>query len=398
MSRSPASVERAERAESVERAESAVGAEPAVGAGAAEAARDAPAAAGALERRVREAVEALGLRGRPVLVAVSGGNDSVCLLALLHRLARPLGLRLAVGHVDHGLRGEASRADARFVAERARALGLRFDARRVAPDELREGASSRERLTLQEAARALRYRALYAMADEWAAAGSGEEAVIATAHHADDQAETVLLRVLRGCGPEGLGGIPERSRDGRVVRPLLGVGRAELEGYRAARGLAFREDASNARDDYARNRLRHHVVPQLTRDFNPALLRAVVGLAEAQRRESEWLEALVAEEYARRIEPCGEAEGAAAGWQIAGTGWDTLPEALARRLVKRLLEDAGAGRDTTRTHILRVRDFLIRGGTATPGTVIELPGGLRLAAERGCFRLVRLPVTAVDGC
>lgn len=344
---------------------------------------------GALERRVGEAVEALGLRGRSILVAVSGGNDSVCLLALLERLAPQMGLRLAVGHVDHGLRADESSADARFVAAQAKALELPFAQREVEPQRLREGVSSRTRPTLQEAARQLRYEALRSLADELAVE------FIATAHHADDQAETVLLRVLRGCGPEGLGGIPEVSPDGRVVRPLLTVARSELEAYRAEQGLAFREDSSNARDDYARNRLRHHWIPQLERDFNPSLLRTVASLAEAQRRDGEWIESIVAQEFDRLVELRG---GDAGEWVIMQGGWDELPEALARRVVKRLLERAGAGRDTTRSHILRVLAFLGRGKDTTPGTAIELPGGLRLRSERDAFRLVRLPVAEVDGC
>jgi len=350
-----------------------------------------------LERQVATRVEELGLRDRALLVAVSGGSDSVCLLAILARLAEPLGLRLAVGHVDHGLRGEESREDARFVEEQADALQLPFGLRAVDPYGLREGTSSRARPTVQEAARQLRYEALYALAD---AVGATR---ILTAHHADDQAETVLLRLLRGSGPEGLGGIPEVSPDGRVVRPLLEVPRAELERYRDERGLAFREDSSNARDDYARNRLRHHWLPQLARDFNPSLLRAVGGLAEAQRRDAEWIDTLVEQALDSRVEPSG-VEGSE--WVIRQAGWESLPDALARRAVKRLLERAGGGRDITRRHLLRVLAFLRQGREARVGAVLELPGGLRLRADRSTFWLARLspadraglPVGKQDGC
>jgi tRNA(Ile)-lysidine synthase len=339
------------------------------------------------QREVARALDALELRGRHLLVAVSGGLDSVSLLHVLLGLQPRFALELSVGHVDHGLRGAASAADARFVEELARGLGLGFAQEGVEPRALREGGSSRARPTLQEAARQLRYGALRGMADKLGAD------VVATAHTADDQAETVLLRLLRGCGPDGLGGIPEASPDGRIVRPLLAVTRAELEVYGAGRGVCFREDASNRGDDYARNRLRHHWLPQLGSNFNPRLLRAVGNLAEAQRRDAEWIESIVARELEQRARI--SADGASV---IERAGWGELPEPLARRIVKRLLERAGGGRDVTRTHLLRVLEFLRRGEKATTGATIELPGGLRLSAERVGFVLRREPVSGERGC
>jgi tRNA(Ile)-lysidine synthase len=332
-----------------------------------------------LQREVARALDALELRGRHLLVAVSGGLDSVSLLHVLLGLQRRFELDLAVGHVDHGLRGEASSADARFVGELATGLGLGYASERVDPCALREGGPSRTRPTLQEAARQLRYAALRRMADKLGAD------VIVTAHTADDQAETVLLRLLRGTAPDGLGGIPEVSADGRVARPLLCVARADLEAYASERGVPFREDASNDADDYARNRLRHHWLPQLARSFNPQLLRTLGKLAEAQRRDAEWIDALVARELAERVRFVGER------LVIERDGWNELPEPLAGRVVKRLIERAGGGREITRRHVERVLEFLARGRSATPGTAIELPAGLRLAADRDAFVLGRSP-------
>jgi len=337
-------------------------------------------------RTVAQAIEALGLTGSRLCVAVSGGLDSVCAVHLLMGLRERFGLELSVAHVDHGLRGEASTQDARFVEDLAGRLGLPFALRRVAPGALREGQSSRQRPTLQEAARQLRYAALREMADELAADG------IATAHTADDQAETVLLRLLRGSSPDGLGGIPERSPDGRVVRPLLGVRRRELEELVRREALVFREDESNARDDYARNRLRHHWLPQLARNFNPQLLRALGNLAEAQRRDAEWIDVLVAEELRRRV--C-VTEGQSV---IEREGWSELPDALARRVVKRLIERAGAGRHLSRRHVDRTLEFLRRGQITTPGGVLELPAGLRLSITRDSFVLSRVSSPGAAGC
>jgi tRNA(Ile)-lysidine synthase len=324
-----------------------------------------------LRRAVAQAMEDLDLRGRRVLVACSGGVDSTALLDALHLLARRGSLELAVGHVNHALRGADAEADEAFVRSLAETRGLPFRVARADPRPLRAGGASRTRPTLQEAARRLRYEALAKLAAE-----AGAERV-ATAHTADDQAETVLLRLLRGTGPDGLGGIPELGRDGRIVRPLLRVPRAEVLAFARRRGLAWREDASNARPDYARNRVRQRL-RELAEEFNPRLLRALADLAEAQRRDGEWIEVLVEREAAARFSARG------ADLVIASDGWAALPPALARRLARLALRRAGAARDVSRAHLERMSDFLASGRR---GARIEFPGGLVLAREGSAFRL-----------
>jgi tRNA(Ile)-lysidine synthase len=320
----------------------------------------------------KRAVAALGLSGRSVLVAVSGGLDSIALTHALLEIAGEKSLKLSIGHVNHGLRGDESETDQASVMELASHLGVPAFSRRVEPEQLRVGRSSRERPTLQEAARTLRYRALREMAVE---AGCGH---IATAHNADDQAETVLLRVFRGSGPDGLGGIPECSADGVVARPLLRVSRAEIEAYAAERGFSWREDESNRSVAYARNRLRLRWLPGLTGDFNDQLLMAVGNLAEAQRRDSEWIGSLVEREAALRFTP----EGC---WlRTRAEDWHELPEALARRLARWGLRRCGGERDATRVHLERMLAFF---RTARSGAQLELPGGTRLERDREGFRL-----------
>jgi tRNA(Ile)-lysidine synthase len=325
-----------------------------------------------LLRELAEAAHDLDLPGRRVLVACSGGVDSSVLFHGLHALARRLELELALGHVHHGLRGAEADADEEAVRALGRKYGAPVEVSRVAPHALRQVGPSRARPTLQEAARRARYRALAEQAERLGAER------IATAHTRDDQAETVLLRLLRGAGPDGLAGIPERSPDGRIVRPLLGVGREDIVRYAREAGLSWREDRSNASRAYARNRLRHDWLPGLEQAFNPRLLRALADLAEAVRRDAEWIGPQV--------------EAAAARWTrdeeeslwISAEPWASLPDALARRLVRHLLVRAGAGRDVTRRHLLRALAFL---RSARPGTRIELPGGLGLARERRAYRL-----------
>ena len=323
-------------------------------------------------RALRRALGPLSLRGRRVLVAVSGGIDSVVLAQAMHEISGVARLHVCLGHVNHGLRAAESDADQAAVEALAASLGVPCEVRHVNPSTLRAGRASRERPTLQEAARTLRYAAL----QEIATALHAER--IATAHNADDQAETVLLRLLRGTGPDGLGGIPERSMDGRIVRPLLRASRAEIEAHASTRGLLWREDQTNASPDYARNRLRHRWLPGLTADFNPRLLRAVADLAEAQRRDAEWIADRVAAEEASRFTFEGE-------WlRIEAKDWVGTPEALARRLARRALQRCGAGRDVSRVHLERMLAFL---RSAPPGRRLELPAGLTLVRDREGFRM-----------
>jgi tRNA(Ile)-lysidine synthase len=329
------------------------------------------------------AAEALGLAGRRVLVAASGGLDSTLLAAALQRLAPDLGLSLALGHVNHGLRGAGSDADEAAVRALGAALEIPVAVRPVAPAALQDGTSSRTRPTLQEAARRLRYDAL----EELRVAARCD--VVATAHHLDDQAETVLMRLLRGAGPDGLGGIPERSPDGRIVRPLLEISRSEIEHQARAWGLSWREDPSNRDRHYARARLRRDWLPGLGEAFNPRWLRAIGNLAEAQRRDSEWIETQVQNEAASRLIPI------AGGLRICVKGWEGLAPALSRRLLREALRRLGMQRDVSRRHLERMEAFLRDG---RPGRAIELPGGLSLRCTAGEFLLTFLSGKAPYEC
>ena len=298
--------------------------------------------------------------------------------------------RLAVGHVEHGLRGADSLADAAFVEAQARARGCAFGLERVDVRGARSGGPSRTRPTLQEAARALRYDALRRIAARLGAAR------VATAHTLDDQAETLLLRLLRGCAPDALGGIPERSPDGAVVRPLLGATREAVRGYACARGLAWREDASNASPVYARNRVRHELLPRLAAEFNPRLLRALANLAEASCRDAEWIRSVVDGLAQQRFERATTGDDGEPCIRIDPKGWDeaALPDALARRLVARAFDELGAGRERTRAHVSRVLDFLRRAPDAQIGRCIELPCGLRLVRAAHACELRGAPAGA----
>ena len=208
--------------------------------------------------------------GDRVIVAVSGGPDSMALLHVLWELRARLGLTLEVAAVDHGLRADAAR-EVQLVRERAEALGLPFSVVSVdvaAERRRRRGAS------LQDAARDARLRAL----DELARAHGADR--VALGHQADDQAETVLYRIIRGTGVGGLAGIPHR-RD-VFVRPLLDVTRAQILRYLHRRSIPFVEDPSNADPRFARARIRHRILPALAQE-NPRVAEALRALAAAAR-------------------------------------------------------------------------------------------------------------------
>jgi len=220
--------------------------------------------------------------GTRVAVAVSGGADSVALLRALILAAPEIGLVLSVAHVHHGLRGPDADADAAFVAELAAAHGLTLHRRDV--DTPASAKANRE--TIEEAARNLRY----AFFRELLASGQADS--VATAHSLDDQAETVLHKLLRGAWTEGLGGIHPRIAEpkGAIIRPLLNVRRSEIEAWLRSLNQPWREDATNADTAFTRNRLRHELLPALAA-YNPQIYSQLANLATIARDEDAYWQA-----------------------------------------------------------------------------------------------------------
>ncbi len=240
-------------------------------------------------------------------VAVSGGADSVFLLHSLRKLAPRWNLQLSVVHIEHGIRGAASKEDAEFVEQLARSFGLPFHIHHadvLAVDDNQEQAARRIR---------------HCFFAELIVGGVVDR--VATGHTRNDQAETVLYRILRGSGLAGLSGILPVTREG-IVRPLLELDRAEIESWLRARNIAWREDATNQDRTYARNRLRHEILPLLRDTFNPRLDETLSNMAAvAQDEERYWQDTLVGQfgnlradwqsaqtdagyEFARRIPSC----------------------------------------------------------------------------------------------
>ena len=241
------------------------------------------------EEQAADAVARCGvLPGDLLVVAVSGGPDSLALLYALARTRERTGFRLHAAHLDHGLRGAESAADAAFMADSCRKLGLELSVERADVGGFRET----HRLSMEDAARRLRYGFLARVAVELGAKA------VALGHTLDDQAETVLLNIIRGAGLTGLRGMSEcawRRIEGAAVllaRPLLGVSRGRTEGYCAALGLEPRDDSSNRSIRYTRNRVRHEVMPALLA-INPAVRDAIIRLSESASRDLDYIEGAI---------------------------------------------------------------------------------------------------------
>lgn len=332
--------------------------------------------------------------GDRVGVAVSGGADSVALLHLLEELRPTLGMNLAVLHFNHQLRGAESDADEQFVASLASQLKLELFTSR----EDVASAARANGWNLEDAGRRLRYAFFSSVAD------AGRVVRVAVAHTADDQAETVLARLLRGTGPAGLASIYPVK--GCIVRPLLGIRRHELRADLARRGQSWREDSSNQDATRLRAKLRHHILPTLERDLQPAVVSHLGRLAHLARADEAFWQALVAERLhtlarweesgirrktgrlsddvdargrvklsaARRGIRCADLL-APLPWMDAGCS-EEIRLAVTRRLVRGIIEELqGHCQEITAQHVEQVLHLAIRSSsgqrTSLPGIVVE---------------------------
>jgi tRNA(Ile)-lysidine synthase len=318
--------------------------------------------------QIRAAVRDAGLLGgnddlptRPVVAMLSGGRDSVCLLDVAVALRTAGSVRAL--HVNYGLRGAESDADERHCAALCEALGVELEVVRASRAQGEVG-------NLQAWARDVRYGAAIELAER-------ENALVAAGHTASDQVETILYRLAASPGRRALLGM--RAVEGRLVRPLLGVTREQTGAYCEARGLRWREDASNDSGAYARGRVRHGLGAAL-RAVHPAAEANVLRTAELLREETELLDGLVADTLAggRSIE-------------IARLG--ELEPALARLVVVRLAEQAaGTYVPQAGDHVQEILALGRRGGAGGGGRLeVHVGGNVSARIEDGVLNMVRLP-------
>ncbi len=313
-------------------------------------------------------------RGSTVLVACSGGPDSLALLSVLSELARTLRLRLVVAHLDHGMRGPAGAADARAVARRARAFGLEAVIGRADGAAWMRARGHGGEDGLRRLRRAFLVRA---------ARRVGADA-IALGHTADDQAETVLLRLARGTGLAGLAAM--RPRRGRIVRPLLFASRADVRAHLASRGLRARVDATNRDRAFRRNYVRHEILPRLAH-LNPRIGEALAGLAARAASLDDWLAAEAARAFEAANDAASDTPGAARAPGIRLVARTLLGyHPIMREMVfaQSFRRAAGAGAGLTRRHLDALETLVVRG---REGARVDLPGSLHARRSRGriCF-------------
>ncbi|MDF9409229.1 tRNA lysidine(34) synthetase TilS [Pelotomaculum isophthalicicum JI] len=297
-------------------------------------------------------------RGDRVVVAVSGGPDSVVLLHLLHRLVQDLGISLHVAHLNHMFRGAESEADALFVAGIAERYHLPATVEAVDVPAYR----SERGIPAQVAAREVRYHFLEEVARKNGASK------IALAHQADDQAETILLNFLRGAGTAGLKGIMP-VRDNYYIRPLLTVRRSEIERYCVEMNLSFRNDSSNLKPVYLRNRVRMELIPLLKNEYNPGLTASLLRLGEICREEDGYLE----EQAVKAYRSAGQNDGNGV-IKLSLARLYEMPKAVLRRVVRLAWRDlTGSERDLSFTHTKAVLDLL---DNEITGLRASLPAGI----------------------
>jgi tRNA(Ile)-lysidine synthase len=322
------------------------------------------------EKKVLELVRCQGLVSgvSRVVVGVSGGADSVCLLHILHKYQSALGIELHVAHLNHGLRGGDADADAEFVRALAERLGLEatIEKRDVA------GYRARHGLTLEEAAREVRYRFL-------AETAGGD--TVAVAHTRNDHVETVMLHLLRGAGLSGLVGLKETSTLShkritslKIIRPLICLTRAEVEAYCRASGLEYRDDATNESLTPTRNRIRLQLLPEIRRQYNPRVDEALERLSRLAGDDADFIELRAAEAADLVVRTEGELT------VIDRAGLAGLHPALRRAVLRAALAGAlGSAKDIEAGHVEDMLDI----ATGGAGRMIDLPQGLVFRAGYG---------------
>ncbi len=317
------------------------------------------------------------ISGGKLVVAVSGGPDSVCLVHILARLQKELKVSLHVAHLNHQLRGAESEADAQYVSDLSRQLGIpaTIEGREV------KGYQKQQHLSLEEAAREVRYSFLAEVAK---AIGTN---LVAVGHTRDDHIETILMHLIRGTGTRGLKGLQpstewkSKTASITIIRPLLEVSREETEDYCQSHGLKPRTDASNISLSPLRNRIRHQLLP-LLESYNPGIAQALLRTAQIAGDDIAFLD----KEAARLWDEVAQEQGKTI--VLDKKRFDRLPPALKRYLLRAAVERRlGSAKDIEMRHIEEMMSALDKAA----GKRLSLPGGLTFSLEYDRYLLTSDP-------
>lgn len=321
-------------------------------------------------KKVKETIEQHGLvdpsENQHIVLGLSGGPDSLCLFHVLMNLKEELNIEIYTVHVNHLFRPGAAEEDQRFVEELCRCYGL--ECRTFVVDC--NARAREEGISSEEAGRNARYEAFYQVAEEIMEreAIPGERIRIAVAQNQNDQAETLLMRILRGTGPDGLAGI-DYIRDGkkgiRIIRPLLDIPREAIESYCLEHRLEPREDHTNKEAVYTRNKIRLELIPWLEEQFNPEVRESLIRLSAIAREDREYLEKMV--EEADRV-------------PLTTNRYSSLPPAIRKRVILRKLAEKGLEQGVSSAHLTGADQLILQGRT---GSRLDFPEGFCLKIQYG---------------
>lgn len=303
--------------------------------------------------------------GEKIVVGVSGGIDSMVLLTLLQQFVEKFQGELVVAHLNHGLRGKESDHDESFVKNIAEAVGLSCITKKINVGDI----ALKEGLNLQDAARSARYSFFEEVLEDLGCDS------IALGHNADDQAETMLMRIIRGSGIKGLGGIPPVR--GVIIRPLIELTREDINAYATKNSINFTEDSSNIKTSYLRNKLRHQLIPTL-KEYNPRICHELNLLSSINRDVESYLQDEVEKIFKKAI--CPESEDGVAVFLDLST-FNKIPAALKAKVIMKAVERLmGSSSGLFSAHILDVESLALNG---VSGRSINLPKGLIVLLEYG---------------
>ncbi len=304
-------------------------------------------------------------KGDSLLVALSGGADSVCLTHALNALSKEMGFSLSAAHLNHGIRGEEADRDESFAKGFCEGLNIPFYQKHVKAEEIAKA----EGLTVEEAGRKERYAFFNEICRN-----KGQN-IIATAHNRDDVAETVLMRIIRGTGTDGLSGIKFIREDG-VIRPLLSVSREEIEEYCRENGLSYCTDSTNADNDYTRNRIRNELLPYLRENFNPNITESLITLSQNATADSEFLNSYAKRLYKRLGSPMPNRKPVVLHIESI----EMVDKAITARLIQRASKEAmGEDFSLEKKHIHKILSLKNK----ETGARIDLPKGLSVCVKYG---------------
>ena len=303
-------------------------------------------------------------KGDRVLAAVSGGADSVCMLHVLNTLKDKLGFSLYCAHLNHGIRGEAAENDEKFVVSMCKNLGIKVFVEHADVLKLAED----ENLTVEEAGRQARYEFFNRICEE------NKINKTATAHNKNDNAETVLMRILRGTGIEGPKGISYVREDG-VIRPILDISRTEIEEYCAENGLSFCTDETNSHNEYTRNKIRNKIIPYIEETLGENIMGSLIRLSQNATFDADFLD-----RYSRRLyERLGNPMKNRKPVVLHIDSLALLERSVATRVIRIAADEALSGIKLEKKHVEDVLRLLKR----QTGAAVDLPCGLRAEVKYG---------------